>query len=56
MQSPESELLKKEQVAAQPRKVYEKPKLEVLGDVRGTVLGGTPGYGESGISRWRIRP
>jgi hypothetical protein len=30
------------------RKVYEKPKLEILGDVRAFTLGGSAGSGESG--------
>jgi hypothetical protein len=29
-------------------KVYEKPKLEILGDVRAITLGGSDGVGESG--------
>ena len=29
-------------------KVYEKPKLEILGDVRALTLGGSAGAGESG--------
>jgi hypothetical protein len=30
------------------KKIYKKPSLELLGDVRGITLGGTPGLGESG--------
>ena len=33
------------------KKCYHKPKLICLADIRGHVLGGTPGIGESG-SRW----
>jgi hypothetical protein len=36
------------------RKAYEKPKLEVLGDVRAITMGGSPGTGESGAPLARM--
>jgi hypothetical protein len=40
-----------------PRRAYEKPKLEVLGDVRTITLGGSlPGGPESGTNKKQSTP
>ena len=36
------------QANSKMKKVYKKPDLQSLGDLRSVVLGGTPGLGESG--------
>jgi hypothetical protein len=38
------------------KKPYEKPTLEILGDLRSITLGGSPGYGESGGGRRDVGP
>jgi hypothetical protein len=38
------------------KKPYEKPGLEILGDLRSVTLGGSPGYGESGGGRRDVGP
>lgn len=36
--------------ASKPRKLYRKPHLQELGDLRTLTLGGSPGAGDSGTS------
>jgi hypothetical protein len=43
-----------EAMPQQPKKFYQKPKLEVLGDVRSVTLGGSPGLGESGGTKKKM--
>ena len=32
------------------KKIYEKPKLTPLGDIRDVTMGGSPGFGDSGAA------
>jgi hypothetical protein len=36
-----------------PRRLYASPRLVVLGDLRSLTLGGSPGFGDSGVGKPR---
>ena len=47
--------MKKKTESAENRKVYRKPKLESLGDLRSLTLGGSIGVGESGGASRKVK-
>ena len=44
----ETERTALQQAAGPSRRAYQRPQLEVLGDIRDLTLGGSPGIGDSG--------